>query len=99
MSNSGESLDPRGLRRGMVLGLGVFAAYVVAAGVLWALGTALGLGNVAAFFLAACAGPLLVTGALLLWVLSLPQARRQRLVGLVSTPPPDDADAGQGPTQ
>ncbi|MBN1964771.1 MAG: hypothetical protein JW910_09000 [Anaerolineae bacterium] len=99
MSRASGPLEGGGVRRGVVLGIAVFFAYVIAAGLLWALGGALGLDNLIAFFLAACAGPALVTGALLVWVMSLPTERRQRLLGVAAPSPAEAEGADQGPTQ
>ncbi len=83
MRESSSAVDSAGaVRRALALGIAVFVAFAVAGGLLWLLGTALGLPRVAAFFLAACAGPLLVAGPILIWFLAQPLERRQRLLGI-----------------
>lgn len=89
MSESPSTVDSAGaVRRALALGMAVFMAFVVASGLLWLLGAALGLPRVAAFFLAACAGPLLVAGPILFWFLAQPLERRQRLLGITPAAPP-----------
>ncbi|NPV66988.1 MAG: hypothetical protein HPY64_07575 [Anaerolineae bacterium] len=83
MSKFPSTVDSAGaVRRALALGIAVFVAFAVAGGLLWLLGAALGLPRVAAFFLAACAGPLLVAGPILIWFLAQPLERRQRLLGI-----------------
>jgi Kef-type K+ transport system membrane component KefB len=82
MGNSGTSFDPETLPRALRLGVAVFAVFVVVTGALWALGSALGLATVPAFFLAVCVGPILVAGVSLGWLYSLSPARRQALLGV-----------------
>ncbi len=85
MSNSGTAFSPGVLRRAVLLGIVVFVAFVVAGGAVWALGSALGLGNVPAFLVAVCVGPLLVVAVVLGWLFSLPLERRQKLLGVTSS--------------
>lgn len=82
MSRSEGPLQAQALPRALMLGIGVFIGFTIVAGALWALGGALGLGTAPAFFLAACAAPLLVAGPILLWFFAQPLARRQALLGL-----------------
>jgi hypothetical protein len=89
MSNTG--FEVKSIRRALVLGVVVFVVFIAAGGLLWALGVALGLGNIPAFFLAACAGPLIVAGVILLWLFSLPLERRQKLLGVSTTPSGDES--------
>ncbi len=77
-------INARMLGRVLALGLALFLAFAVVAAGLWALGNALGLGNTAAFLLAACAAPVIVGGVVLLGVFSLPLERRQSLLGLTA---------------
>ncbi len=80
------------LVRGIVLGLVVLVGYLVAAGGLWALGAALGLSTIASFFVAACIAPVLVSAGVLWWVLTMPEGRRQALLGIEPVAPgADDA--------
>ncbi len=79
-------INARMLGRALTLGLALFLAFAVAAAGLWALGNALGLGNTAAFLLAACAAPVIVSGIVLLGVFSLPLERRQTLLGVMAQP-------------
>jgi hypothetical protein len=80
----------RAVSRGASLGLFLFGAFVVVAGLIWVLGQAAGLATAPAFFLAACGAPLLVGGLVLVWFFSLPLARRQAMFGV---PPHDSEDA------
>jgi|GEM_PF-3830797 len=77
-------INARMLRRVLALGVALFLAFAIAAAGLWILGNALGLGNTAAFLLAACAAPLIVGGVVLLGVFSLPLERRQSLLGVTA---------------
>jgi len=81
------AVGPGAVRRALILGLALFVVFALAGGLLWLLGTALGLPRITAFFLAACAGPLLVAGALLLWLLAQPLERRQHLLGIAPSTP------------
>lgn len=87
-----SSFDSSAVWRALVLGFVVFAVFILAGGLLWWLGMALGLPRITAFLAAMCLGPLLVAGGLLAWVFSMPLARRQRLMGVKSTPPPAEDD-------
>ena len=89
MNNSGTAFSPGVLRRAVLLGIVVFVAFVIAGGAVWALGGALGLGNVPAFLVAVCIGPLLVVAVVLGWLFSLPLERRQKLLGVASAASPD----------
>ncbi len=77
-------INARMLGRALALGVALFLVFAVVAAGLWALGGALGLGNTAAFLLAACAAPVIVGGVALLGVLSLPLERRQSLLGVTA---------------
>ena len=86
----------RAVSRGISLGLVLFGAFVVVAGLIWVLGQAAGLTTVPAFFLAACGAPALVGGVVLVWFFSLPLARRQAMLGVRQSSeaaPPDDEAA------
>ncbi len=87
-------MSPGAVRRALALGLAVFVLFAAAGGVLWMLGGALGLPRVAAFFVAACVGPLLVAGTILLWLLAQPLERRQRLLGITSEVSPAVSEGG-----
>ncbi len=76
-----SAVRPGALRRALLLGLIVFGAYLLATGAVWAVGTALGMSRVPAFLVAVCAGPAVVSGALLFWLYLLSPARRQSLLG------------------
>ncbi len=92
----GAGIEPGGVRRALLLGMVLFAAFVVAGGGLWWVGMALGLSRIAAFLVAVIAGPALVGGVTLLWLLSLPLERRQRVLGVTvrrAGDPPDGAGA------
>lgn len=73
--------------RGIALGFVVLVGYLVVGGALWALGVALGLSTLVAFFVAACIAPLLVTALVLWWVLTMPEKRRRALLGIEPVPP------------
>ena len=93
MADHKSPLDavPGSINRGAVLGLGVFALFIVVGGVIWAVGSALGLTTAGSFFLAACSAPILVAGVVLLWLYRMPAARRQRMLGVTPAPStPDD---------
>ena len=92
MTDSGAPFDQRMISRAVGLGLVVFVAFAIVAAARWALGTALGLGTVSAFFLAACAGPVLVGGVVLLWFFSRSPARRQAIMGVSGQPAADQDD-------
>ena len=82
MADSGSPFGGSSAGRILALGIVVFVLFVVVAGVLWFLGSVLGLGNAAAFFLAACVAPLLVAGVILLWVFSMSLEKRQQVLGV-----------------
>lgn len=92
MSNLGTPFNRSMIMRVVALGLVVFAAFLGAAGLLWMLGSSLGLSTTFSLILGACLGPLLVTVPVLLWFYRLPLERRQRLLGVpVSFTPPEES--------
>ncbi len=102
MANSGSPFEGNSLGRVFGLGLVVFALFIVVGGVLWFIGSTLGLGTAASFFMAACIAPLLVAGVILLWVFSMSLERRQQVLGVrssKSTEPGEGESNPQGPTQ
>ncbi|MFC1959841.1 hypothetical protein ACFLYO_03940 [Chloroflexota bacterium] len=92
MSNPGPYLEPRSLWRAAVLGIVVFGVFVLVAGLLWLIGTALGMATVFAFLVATCAAPLLVGGGLALWLLAMPLERRQKILGVGAASLPEESD-------
>ena len=97
MSNTGTPFNRAMVTRAVGLGFAVFVAFLVAAGLLWVVGGALGLPTVTRLILGACLGPLLVTVPILIWFFAQPMERRQRLFGVPvmlvpPVEPPDTAD-------
>ena len=96
MSQSSMPFDRKALRRAVGLGLVVFVTFVLAAALLSALGSALGLARVPALLLGICLGPLLVAVPVLFWVYSLPLERRQKLLGVTVSAPPAAPEPPEG---